>query len=596
MATSNWQHISYCCELLFALAPTSILDVGMGFGRWGMLAREMCDIFWRGNVFPAQWKVRIVGVEAFARLVQPYHSAFYDQVIVRDALDVLREGQQFDMVILGDVLEHFPRAQAEEVLALSRQEAYYTMLCVPLGPGWEQGALYGNPYEAHRSRWDHRDFVGLRPICWRFFRDVIGRRHAVYLFPSTHRDGRAYWQGRTQDLSVATYPEVGNLYRGEGWQGLVPALRRRLRRHPRIEAVARKAYHVLRRARGHAGPAPAPAAPRPAELPLAWEVKEPSTPVLAVVPPEWFGVTTSTRNNFPNLLLCPGEAPGPDHAAAQIAEKGFSTVVFSDVPPAFEAMARQIKARAPQTLLLVHYHGSFAQNAQPKTNLSFRRAMALARDGVVDRIGCAKAGMAEVLQAMGVRACYLPYRVEPPAPVAHHPARSPRRVGVFVRDILRKNAHTQFAAAAMLRDVEIHANDVPDLSYLPNRPPIVAHGEMPYGEFLELLGGMDLNFYVSLSECYPMVVLESLIRGVPCLTSHTHEIFEHDRELGELLIVPAHDNPVAIAEHAERALVDREAIGRRCVAYALELNRRAEALLNQFAEVALYPGAGTPGV
>jgi glycosyltransferase involved in cell wall biosynthesis len=119
---------------------------------------------------------------------------------------------------------------------------------------------------------------------------------------------------------------------------------------------------------------------------------------------------------------------------------------------------------------------------------------------------------------------------------------------------------------------------------------------MPYGEFLELLGGMDLNFYVSLSECYPMVVAESLIRGVPCLTSHTHEIFEHDRELGELLIVPAHDNPVAIAEQAERVLADREAIGRRCIAYALELNRRAEALLNQFAGVALYPGAGTPGV
>jgi phosphoglucosamine mutase len=47
---------------------------------------------------------------------------------------------------------------------------------------------------------------------------------------------------------------------------------------------------------------------------------------------------------------------------------------------------------------------------------------------------------------------------------------------------------------------------------------------------------------------------------------------------------------------AERVLADREAIGRRCAAYALELNRRAEALLNQFAGVALYPGAGTPGV
>jgi hypothetical protein len=99
MATSNWQHISYCCELMFALAPRSILDVGMGFGRWGILAREMCDI-WRQRVFPEQWQVQIVGVEAYGKLVRDYHRAFYNEVIVRDAAQVLEGAARcFDEIV-----------------------------------------------------------------------------------------------------------------------------------------------------------------------------------------------------------------------------------------------------------------------------------------------------------------------------------------------------------------------------------------------------------------------------------------------------------------------------------------------------------------
>jgi len=590
MATSNWQHISYCCELLFALAPRSILDVGMGFGRWGMLGREMCDIFWRENVFPDQWKVRIVGVEAFARIVQPYHNVFYNQVIVRDGLEALREERrQFHLVILGDVLEHFPRAQGEELLALSRQKGYYTMLCVPLGRGWEQGALYGNPYERHLSQWRYRDFARLRPVCQRFFRDFMGRRHAVYLFPSTHLDCRAYWEGRAQDLFVPSYPEIGRLYRGAGWQGIVPALRRRLRRYPRLEGLARSIYRAWKGTPSLPAAAEALTAVAPAQPAFTWEIKDGSIPVLGVVPPAWMGVTTSARNNFPNLLVCPATATqAPEGVVNGVLERGFSTIVFSGIPPAFEAMARDLKARGPHLRLLLQHHGSFAQNAQPEIRRNFLCAVRLVREGVIERIGCAKAGMAEALRAMGVSACYLPNRVEPPRAVEHHAAGSPRRLGVFVRDILRKNAHTQFVAACMVRDAEVHTNQVPDLSYMLGKTPVVAHGELAYADFLDLLGTMDVSFYVSLSECYPMVVVESLIRGVPCLTSHAHEIFEHDRELGEVLIVQAYDNPVAIAEQAERALADREAIGRRCAAYANELNKHAEAAVNEFVGYAMY--------
>jgi SAM-dependent methyltransferase len=249
MGTSNWQHISYCCDILFALAPRSILDVGIGYGRWGILAREMCDV-WRQRVFPEQWQVEIIGVEAFERLVQPYHAVFYNEVLLGDGLAAL-DGMDrtFDLVILGDVLEHFDRQQAQELLTLARQKAFYTLLCVPLGADWQQKDSYGNPYERHRSRWQHDDFANLGPVCHRFFLDYIGRSYGVYLFASTHLDVRSYWRGRCRDLMVTACPEVLDIYPGGPPPKIAATLRRRLHRYSRLEALARKVYHGLRRLR-----------------------------------------------------------------------------------------------------------------------------------------------------------------------------------------------------------------------------------------------------------------------------------------------------------------------------------------------------------
>ncbi len=591
MGTSNWQHISYCCELMYALQPRSVLDIGVGFGRWGILARQICD---SAGTDPGGRRVRILGVEAFPKLIQPYHSAFYDEVVIGDALDYLRgTPERFDLAVLGDVLEHFPRDQAEEVLQLARTKACYTMLGVPLGTDWEQGEMYGNPYERHRSSWRHGDFRRLGPACHRFFADHIGRRHAVYLFAAVGMDARGYWEGRPRNLAAPAWPEVAEL-RPEGRRsGLWAGLQRRLRDHPRLDILAR----LQRSAEARVGHVLGAAAAQPSAEPperVAWEIRDEHAPALAVAPAGWSGVTTSTRNNFANLLLCPETLGRPEEVADEILGRGFSTVVFANATEGFEAVARRLKARAPATRLLVQYHGSFSQNADGPNLARFQRVLRLAREGLVEEVGCAKAGMAPALEALGVRARYLPHRIEPPEAVVHHAARSPRRLGLFLRDIFLKDVRTQFMAACLMRDVEVHANEAPDLSRVPTAPAVVSHGNLPYAEFVQLLGEMDVSFYVSLSECYPMTVMESLIRGVPCLTSHTHEIFAGAEELARALIVEAYDNPAAIAAQAERVLEDREALGRKAEAHAREMNRRAEAALNEFVGFEMHPAAG-PG-
>lgn len=100
MGTSNWQHIPFCVEVLMRIEPRRVLDVGVGFGRWGIIVREFCDV-WFGRVLPEQWSVYVEGIEAFAPSISSYHSSFYNKIWVGDAVEVFsRIDKSWDVVIL----------------------------------------------------------------------------------------------------------------------------------------------------------------------------------------------------------------------------------------------------------------------------------------------------------------------------------------------------------------------------------------------------------------------------------------------------------------------------------------------------------------
>jgi len=581
--------------MFYALAPRRIFDVGVGYGRWGMLAHEICDV-WHDRVQPADWRVEVIGVEMFGGLVHDYHRSFYNRIEIGDALEVIeREPGPFDIVVIGDVLEHCEKSDGRRLLELADRKSAYTILNVPLGKGRGQQALYGDPYERHRSQWPDRELKAMYPVCRRIFKDFHGRTHGVYLLASDVIDLAEYWRGRRHTLKHAAFPEILNIYGRSSQTGAAPTLanriRNRLRRHPVIEAAARKVYHAGKRLSRCTTTGPMDDGQR-ADLRVRFEIADPVFPALAVVRPDSFGVTTAAGQAFPNLALCPKLSDAQaDPAAAAILEHGFSRIAFHDLAPGYEALARKIAASTPEAEMLLVWHGSFAQFDQAPQRNRMKAIVRLCRDGVLKRVGFVKAGMADVARMHGLDAVYLPNRVAPPDNINIGPARSPRKVGVFARDIFRKNAHTQIMAAGLMTDVEIHVNEMPDLAYFPPESPIVEHGSLGHDEFLPVLGAMDVCLHSTLSECYPMMVVEAMIRGVPCITSHTHEIFAESPELYQKLVVSALDNPVAIARKAEEALKARDALSHLCVEYAHHLNRRAECAINEFLGVEAYPAA-----
>src|SRR5260370_15416659 len=145
----------------------------------------------------------------------------------------------------------------------------------------------------------------------------------------------------------------------------------------------------------------------------------------------------------------------------------------------------------------------------------------LAELGVVRKVGFLKNGLAEFFRSIG-------YPAEVVMNVYRLPFRKLRlgtsdgkiQVGVFAPLIPHKNVEMQLIAALMVPGTIVHTCEEPQLAYFArSRHRIINHGILPRPEFLDLLGAMHVALYVSLVECYPMTVIESLACGTVCLTS-----------------------------------------------------------------------------
>lgn len=212
MGTSNWQNISYCVEILREFEPKSILDIGIGFGRWGILTREFLDV-WYGRDNPKTWQIWVEGIEAYESAISGYHHAFYNRIHIGDAFDILPEMGEFDLVILGDVLEHFSPDRASRVLERCKEIGRLVMVVIPLGRDWHQKEKYGNPYERHLSVWIDEQLTTPDLLRKRMFKDFSERPFGVYVYRGSKNPPKGEKSKDANELHESAEQAARDLYR-----------------------------------------------------------------------------------------------------------------------------------------------------------------------------------------------------------------------------------------------------------------------------------------------------------------------------------------------------------------------------------------------
>jgi hypothetical protein len=139
--------------------PESILDIGLGNGKLGFIARELIDVMYGERYRSEQWQLKLDGIEVFGDYIQAHQQAIYNNIYIGDALSVIDSLENYDLVVLGDVLEHFPKEKGWKMLdKCFFHSAKAVALFLPLGEGWHQETIYGNEYERHRSCWHQYEF------------------------------------------------------------------------------------------------------------------------------------------------------------------------------------------------------------------------------------------------------------------------------------------------------------------------------------------------------------------------------------------------------------------------------------------------------
>lgn len=84
--------------------PKSILEVGVGFGTYGVALRETLDIRF-GRTNRSDWTVKIDGVLADKKSTNPVNEFVYDNLYSESLIKTIQNSAQYDIIFLNNVLD-----------------------------------------------------------------------------------------------------------------------------------------------------------------------------------------------------------------------------------------------------------------------------------------------------------------------------------------------------------------------------------------------------------------------------------------------------------------------------------------------------------
>jgi SAM-dependent methyltransferase len=155
MPTSEHWQIPKIVDVIASVRPRTVLDVGAGYGKYGLLAREY------GGA------ERVDAIDANAPRFPVYDHIYLGDLRKLESL-LPSEPKRYDLALFIDVIEHLEKADAWRVLDGLVDRAKQVLVTTPFG--FRPQEIPGMPFETHRSGW----------YPWEFGRRYKVRRWQVF--------------------------------------------------------------------------------------------------------------------------------------------------------------------------------------------------------------------------------------------------------------------------------------------------------------------------------------------------------------------------------------------------------------------------------
>jgi len=140
----------------------SVLEVGVGWGKYGVLLREylsMQDIMKEDNF----WNLRLDSVEVCPQYLTGFKSSLYTHMYPVDIREFCKDIEiwsgiwTWDLVLLIEVLEHMPKEDGHLVIKTLLDYAHWIVISTPKRLVRQPVEFY-HEQEQHVSLWNIEDF------------------------------------------------------------------------------------------------------------------------------------------------------------------------------------------------------------------------------------------------------------------------------------------------------------------------------------------------------------------------------------------------------------------------------------------------------
>jgi len=294
---------------------------------------------------------------------------------------------------------------------------------------------------------------------------------------------------------------------------------------------------------------------------------------LALYVPRWRGVSASTVNLFERCLPIPfhaAEHPDAvswadiDTYAQVISTVPISRLVISGGDPFMLKLLQRVRAYGRRMDARLLWHSNFVQTGDAHDFRIMEMWVAAARNGDISLFGVVKRGFDRFLEAFGIRSAFVQNRINADfSKISHTTNRT--RVGMWLSgsSAYRKMPYNTLCALSQVDGVELVGAGLDPISLKLIEELRLAHGvvertPLPAKCLMERMSETALSLYVTNSECVPMLPLESISLGVPCLVGPSSHFLADNAELADIYVVREPGNPRAIAHKVRRALDEGE--------------------------------------
>ncbi len=281
----------------------------------------------------------------------------------------------------------------------------------------------------------------------------------------------------------------------------------------------------------------------------------------------WLGVTSATKELFDNIVDC-GELyrkSDIEKIGNEIIDNNISQVFFSSLSMGQDDLIKYIKAKNKKIKIKVYWHGSHSQVLDVYGWERNVEIIKLHKKGYIDVFASCKESLNKFYLNQNYKAKFLTNKVTTNVKPLSKENRNGIKVGIYAAkcDDWRKNMFTQIASISLVENAEIDMvplNETAiDYSNIIGAKISGLDKPLSRDKLIERMSLNDVNLYVTFSECAPMLPLESLEMGVPCITGNNHHYFKNN-ELEKYLVIKNEDNPEEIKEKIELCIKNKDKI------------------------------------